>query len=86
MCGCFGLEYASGISLTSPKDITVSAKGKISLDAVGAISITSTADILTAGLNVSSEAQVAFSAKGSATAELSAAGQTVVKGAMVMIN
>lgn len=77
---------SNGISLTSPKDITVSAKGKISLDAVGSVSITSAADILTAGLNVSSEAQVAFSAKGSATAELSAAGQTVVKGAMVMIN
>jgi hypothetical protein len=39
-----------------------------------------------AGLNVSSDAQVGFSAKGTASAELSAAGQTVVKGAMVMIN
>ena len=38
------------------------------------------------GLNVTSEALVAFTAKVSASAELSAAGQTVVKGAMVMIN
>jgi len=39
-----------------------------------------------AGLNVNCEAQVGFAAKGNASAELSAAGQTVVKGAMVMIN
>jgi len=76
----------SGITLTSPKDITLSAKGKITLDAVGAISLTSKADVKSAGLNISSEAQVGFTAKGNASAELSAAGQTVVKGAMVMIN
>ena len=40
----------------------------------------------TAGLNVNCEAQVGFVAKGTATAEVSAAGQTTVKGAMVMIN
>jgi hypothetical protein len=38
------------------------------------------------GLNVACEAQVGFTGKGSATAELSAAGQTTVKGAIVMIN
>lgn len=76
----------SGITLDSPKDITVTAKGKITLDAVGAISITSKADVKTAGLNINSEAQVGLTAKGNASAELSAAGQTVVKGAMVMIN
>jgi hypothetical protein len=32
------------------------------------------------------EEQVGFSAKGTAAAELSAAGHTTVKGAMVMIN
>jgi Rhs element Vgr protein len=76
----------NGIILTSPKDITLSAKGKITLEAVGAISITSKADVKTTGLNISSEAQVGLTAKGTASAELSAAGQTVVKGAMVMIN
>jgi hypothetical protein len=35
---------------------------------------------------VNCEAQVGFVAKGAASAELSAAGQTVVKGALVMIN
>lgn len=76
----------SGITLDSPKDITITAKGKITVDAVGAISISSKADVKTAGLNIASEAQVGLTAKGNASAELSAAGQTVVKGAMVMIN
>jgi uncharacterized protein involved in type VI secretion and phage assembly len=77
---------AGGITLDSPKDIKITAKGGITLDAVGAVSISSKADVKTAGLNINSEAQVGFVAKGTANAELSAAGQTVVKGAMVMIN
>ncbi len=77
---------AGGITLDSPKDIKITAKGGITLDAVGAINITSKADVKTAGLNVNCEAQVGFVAKGTANAELSAAGQTTVKGAMVMIN
>jgi Rhs element Vgr protein len=77
---------AGGITLRSPKDITLVAGGKISLDAIGAVGIAAKADVTVAGLNVSSDAQVGFSAKGTASAELSAAGQTVVKGAMVMIN
>ncbi len=77
---------SSGITLDSPKDIKISAKGGITLDAVNAITITSKADVKSAGLNVNCEAKVGFVAKGNASAELSAAGQTVVKGAMVMIN
>jgi len=77
----------SGISLDSPKDIKISAKGKISLDAVGEIAITSSGgDVKADGLNINLTGQVGFVAKGSATAELSASGQTTVKGAMVMIN
>lgn len=75
-----------GITLDSPKDIKISAKGSIAIDAIGAISISSEADVKSRGLNVSCDAQVAFTARGAASAELSASGQTVVKGAMVMIN
>ncbi len=75
-----------GITLDSPKDIKITAKGGITIDAVGAISISSKADVKTTGLNVNNEAQVGFVAKGAASAELSASGQTTVKGAMVMIN
>jgi len=77
---------ADGIVLDSPKDIKISAKGKIDIDAVGEIAISSKADVNVEGLNVNHTANVGFTAKGNASAELSASGQTTVKGAMVMIN
>lgn len=76
----------SGISMDSPKDIKISAKGKISLDATGALDISSKADITVKGMNISQTANTSFKASGNASAELSASGQTTVKGAMVMIN
>ena len=76
----------SGIALDSPKDISITAKGKITLDATGEIGICSKADVSVKGMNVNHSADVGFVAKGSASAELSASGQTTVKGAMVMIN
>ena len=76
----------SGISLDSPKDINIKAKGKITIDAVGAINISSKADVKLSGLNVQATANIGFTAKGNATAEISASGQTTVKGAIVMIN
>jgi len=76
----------SGITMNSPKDISITAQGKIVLEATDDITLTASADISVEGLNVSHKAQVGFSAEGSATAELSASGQTTIKGAMVMIN
>lgn len=75
-----------GITLDSPKDINITAQGKINIEASGAIAVSSVADVAVEGLNVSHKAQVGFTAEGSATAELSASGQTTVKGALVMIN
>ena len=75
-----------GIALDSPKDISIKAKGKITLDATGEMSLTSKADVKVKGLNVNATADVGLVAKGSASAEFSASGQTTVKGAMVMIN
>ncbi|SEQ95625.1 Rhs element Vgr protein [Nitrosomonas sp. Nm51] len=75
-----------GITLDSPKDIKISAKGKVTIDAVDNVEVTSQADINGSGLNVNLQANVGLTAKGNATAELSASGQTTVKGAMVMIN
>ena len=77
---------ASGITIDSAGDVRINAKGAISVSAVGALSLGSKADTKVEGLNVTCSAQVGLTAKGSATAELSAAGQTTVKGAMVMIN
>ncbi len=76
----------TGIALDSPKDIRLTARGGITLEATGTVAIRSQADVQASGLNIACEAQVGFSAKGSASAELSAAGQTTVKGAIVMIN
>jgi Rhs element Vgr protein len=76
----------SGITLDSPKDISITAQGKITLNATDEIGITSSADVSVKGMNVNQSADVGFTAKGSASAELSASGQTTVKGAMVMIN
>ncbi|MBC7605040.1 MAG: type VI secretion system tip protein VgrG, partial [Ramlibacter sp.] len=76
----------SGISLTSPKDINITATGAINIKATQNVSISSSMDVKTEGLNIASTAQVGFTAKGTATAELSATGQTTVKGALVMIN
>ena len=77
----------AGIKLDSPKDIAITAKGKISVEAVGEVNLKSTAaDLKAAGLNVQCTANVGFTAKGNASAELSASGMTTVKGSMVMIN
>ena len=75
-----------GISLTSNKDIKLTAKGAITMNANSKISCSSKADVSIDGTNVKIQAKVGVSAKGNATAELSAGGQTTVKGAMVMIN
>ncbi len=76
-----------GVTIDSPKDVSITAQGKITLEAMGNVAVSSsTGDVSVEGLNVGLTAQVGFSAEGSATAELSASGQTTVKGAMVMIN
>ncbi|MEM7365522.1 MAG: type VI secretion system tip protein VgrG [Pseudomonadota bacterium] len=75
-----------GITVVSPKDISVTCDGNMDMKAKGAVSIQSDQDVTIKGMNVTAEAQMAFTGKGSSTAELSASGQTTVKGAMVMIN
>lgn len=77
---------SAGIACDSPYDITLNAKGNIRMTASMAIEMTAQADVKASGLNVQCEAQVGFTGKGAATAELSASGQTTVKGALVMIN
>lgn len=75
-----------GITLSSSKDIKLKAKGGITMDATSKISGTTKADISLKGMNVKVQAKVGATVKGNATAEVSASGQTVVKGAIVRIN
>jgi Rhs element Vgr protein len=77
---------STGISLHSLAGIAIKADGDLSIEARGKIDVKAQADLTCTGLNVACEANVKFSGKGNAAAELSSAGQTIVKGAMVMIN
>jgi Rhs element Vgr protein len=76
----------SGIVLDSPKDITIKATGNINMEATGKVSVKATQDLELTGMNIKQTAQMALTAKGTASAELSASGQTVIKGGIVMIN
>lgn len=76
----------NGITLNSGKDIVLKAKSNIKLDATAKASVSAKNDVTLEGMNIKATAKVGFTAKGNATAELSASGQTTVKGAMVMIN
>lgn len=77
---------SGGITLSSAKDIMLKAKGNITMDATMKLSGTAKSDVSLDGMNVKVQAKIGASVKGNATAELSASGQTTVKGAMVMIN
>lgn len=77
---------SSGISLSSHKNITLKAKGGITMDATSKIAGSAKSDVCFEGTNLKLQAKVGATVKGNATAELSASGQTTIKGAMVMIN
>jgi Rhs element Vgr protein len=77
----------TGIAIDSPKDISITAQGEINIKSTKDMTLKSLAADLTAtALNITAKASVAFAAKGAASAELSASGETTVRGAMVMIN
>lgn len=76
----------SGIQITSAKDIILSAKGNITVDATGKAAFKAKQDATLEGMNVTVKAQTSLKVTGTASAEISASGQTTVKGGMVMIN
>jgi uncharacterized protein involved in type VI secretion and phage assembly len=77
---------SNGIELNSSSNILCKASGDITLSATGKIAVTAKQDVSVNAINIDHYAAGSFTAKGSASAELSASGQTTVKGAMVMIN
>jgi Rhs element Vgr protein len=78
---------SSGIDIKSSKAINIKSSQKITLEGATGIELKSTGgDINQKGLNVNAEAQIKFSGKGTAQAELNASGQVAIKGAVVMIN
>jgi len=76
----------SGITMDSPKDIKLTAKGDITISATGGLNLSSKSDVKASGTNIQLSANAGFTAKGNATAEVSASGQTTIKGGIVMIN
>ncbi len=67
-----------GISLKSPKDITLEATGKLILKA--------TQDATLEGLNVTAKANTQFKATGNAGVEVSTSAIAILKGSLVQIN
>lgn len=77
---------SDGINMQSEKDISIKATGNITLDATGKLMLSAKQDVAVSGMNIKNDAKAGFTAKGNANAEISASGQTVVKGGLVMIN
>lgn len=75
----------NGVMIESSKDLIFKAKGNVKTEGIG-IESKSKQDTKINGLNIEVSAQMGAKVKGSATAEISASGQTVVKGGIVMIN
>lgn len=76
----------TGITIKTPKDINLNADGDINLKAHSNLCMKAKAEATLDGLSITQKARTSFTAKGNATAELSASGQTTLKGAMVLIN
>lgn len=76
----------NGITIESARDLILKAKGNVKINATQNFETESKMDTKINGLNVNATAKIGVKLNGSATAELSASGQTTVKGAIVMIN
>jgi Rhs element Vgr protein len=77
---------SGGITIESAKDLTLKAKMNVVIDAGAKLDGKAKASLTLKGMKVEASADTELTVKGTAKAEISAAGQTVVKGAMVMIN
>ena len=76
----------SGVTLSSPKDVTIKADGSVSIKGNSGVTVSSPSDVSIKGAGTTVEAQMALTAKGGLSAELSSSGNTTVRGTMVMIN
>ena len=78
---------SSGIDIKSPKTINIEATEQVNIKGNTGVNVqASSGDVSVKGMNISESADVAYSAKGSASAQVEASGTLTLKGAMVMIN
>lgn len=76
-----------GIVLDSCKDLTLTAKGNVTISANGGkLGMTAQSEIDASAPQINASASSALSLSGDGSAQLQSTGNTVVKGAMVMIN
>jgi Rhs element Vgr protein len=76
-----------GVSVVSKSTLSLKADQDLTLESTtGNVSIKAAQGVTVKGLSVSATADTSLTLKGTATAELSAGGNTTVKGVMVMIN
>lgn len=76
----------SGVSLSTPSDMKISATGSVSISGDAGVSVTSAADVSVSGSAVSVSAEADFSAEGGASASVTSAGELSITGSLVMIN
>ena len=75
-----------GITLSSAKDLKISARGNISLEAGRNLSARATANASVEGLNITQNAGAKFSASGKGNVELKSPGVVTINGSVVKID
>jgi Rhs element Vgr protein len=77
----------SGIDMSSPKSITISAEENVMIKGMQGVEIQSSGgDIAIKGMNIKENADMQYSAQGGQIAQVSGGMELTLKGAMVMIN
>lgn len=80
-CNSNKLEMSeSGVTLSTPKDMTISADGSVSIKGEAGVTLQSPADVSVSGSNVSVSAEIDLSCEGGATASVSSSGETSIEG------
>jgi Rhs element Vgr protein len=78
---------SSGIDMSSPKSINISADENVTIKGTQGVSIQSSGgDVAIKGVNIKENADMQYSAQGGQMAQVSGGMQLTLKGAMVMIN
>lgn len=78
---------SDGITIKSPKSITIQAQENISATGAQGVKIeSSTGDVSITGMNIKETANEQYSAEGSLTAKISSGTELTMKSAMIMIN
>ncbi|MBV8662382.1 MAG: hypothetical protein JO107_04705, partial [Hyphomicrobiales bacterium] len=80
------LMNKSGVTLSSPGDITISASGSLKMTGTGGVTVSSPANVDISGQNTTVKANMNLSAQGQMMAEWKSSGEVVIQGALVMIN